>query len=155
MNRRASDYLTIDELLNRALTRLHSRRGRRVLILLGVVAVGIIVLVPIALRSQSAKATNDTRKANSIVIVAPTTTSSVPLAVVLPPPNTGAVDSNLRIGPPLHRPTTTTKPPATTPTTSAPIGFVRPVASVPAPPPTAAPASVPDSTPDTGVVVPH
>jgi hypothetical protein len=156
--RRSSQWLTIDELLNLVLAKLHSRKGRRILLVIGVLAVAAIALLPGALRSHPAQASGNPPPVASAINATAAPSAPVGIAASIPKVSNNDVADAQRIGPPLKPPTTTTtQPPARTtiaapPPASTPAAATSP-ASSPSPP---SPPPPPPSTaaPDTGIAVP-
>ena len=161
MERPFWQYLTIDEIINFAQARLRSRRGRLVATVFVFMVAGAIAIVPLVLRSKPAPAASAPDQ-SAVSVTWNTTPHPAALRLRLPAERPIVVPDK-RIGPPLHRATTTTVAPTTVPATTAPAPAPAPTApatappatapaTAPAPPPTAAPTTgVP---PDTGIVVP-
>lgn len=149
--RRSSDLLTIDELINRIALKARSRGGRLFLTMSGLVVAAIIVAIPL---TRSAKAYSPT--------AAPQTATEPVTVASTAPPRTTLPTLPLDLFAPHFTstsslPTTTTSSSSTTSssTTTAPTTTVPPTPIPPRPTPRTPPQTAPPpGPPDTGIGVP-
>ncbi len=148
-DRRSSDLLTVDELINHVIAKARSRGGRLFLTIFGLIVALIIVVIPL---TRSAPAATPAAKPDAVVDTK-TVVSSGPAQTTLP---TLPLDLFAPHTPsPAPSPTTTSTPSSSSTTTSSSTSTT--TTSVPAPtvpPRTTPPTAAPVGPPDTGVVVP-
>jgi hypothetical protein len=154
-------FFTVDEIINRAVLKLRSRRGRFLLTLFAFALAAVVIVIPLTrkpARAANAATTSGTDNLPGDVAVPP-------LAVAHPAPglpiDVGGGLPTRRFGPPIATTspptttatttTTTVAPSTTVPTTTAPAASHNPPSNS-NPPPPPPPAST--GPPDTGVAVP-